>query len=157
MMRLLVLGIGLAAAAPAIAAPATDPFIDDRSSAERVVTSLYNAIDRQEYLRGWSYFSESTAPAYEEFRDGYANTEAVELRIGEATSEGAAGSIHSSVPVALRATTTDGTTTVYQGCYRLTQVQPAIQDAPPYRPIQIDSGALTPTDQPFDTAMGQCE
>ena len=27
------------------------PYLDDRSTAERVVSSLYNAIDRQEYLR----------------------------------------------------------------------------------------------------------
>ncbi|MBU3029109.1 hypothetical protein [Paracoccus marinaquae] len=157
MMHPLVPGLVLALAGPAIAASPPDMFIDDRSSPERVVTSLYNAIDRHEYLRAWSYFTTGSAPSYGEFRDGYADTDRVELRIGETTSEGAAGSIHSSVPVALKATGTDGGVTVFRGCYRLTQVQPAVQDTPPFRPIQIDGGSLEPTTQPFETAMGDCD
>lgn len=132
-------------------------FIDDRSSPERVVTSLYNAIDRHEYLRGWSYFKPDTAPDYQTFRDGYATTENVQLQIGEVQSEGAAGSIHSAVPVALQATDADGAQTVFTGCYRLTQVQPGAQDTPPFRPIQIDDGTLEESDQSFDQAMGECE
>lgn len=157
MMRALVSVLALVLAAPALAASPPAQFIDDRSSPERVVTSLYNAIDRHEYLRAWSYFAPDSAPPYEAFRDGYADTDRVELRLGEVTSEGAAGSIHSSVPVALKATGTDGGVTIFRGCYRLTQVQPAIQDTPPFRPIQIDSGALDATDEPFETAMGQCD
>jgi hypothetical protein len=53
-------------------------------------------------------------------------------------SGGAAGSIHSQVPVALRATATHGTVAVYVGCYRLVQVQPASKKVPPFRPIVID-------------------
>ncbi|MFV0302636.1 MAG: hypothetical protein ACK5IP_17515 [Paracoccus sp. (in: a-proteobacteria)] len=88
---------------------------------------------------------------------GYADTGSVELRIGEIRSEGAAGSIHSLVPVALRATATDGAVTVFTGCYRLTQVQPALQDTPPFRPIGIDTGRMQLSDQAFDSAMGSCE
>ena len=49
----------------------SEEFIDDRSSPERVLLSLYNAISRQEYLRAWSYFGEGAAPSFEAFRDGY--------------------------------------------------------------------------------------
>ena len=147
----------LALAAPAQAQAQADAYIDDRSSAERVVVSLYNAINRQEYLRAWSYFQEDTAPPLDDFREGYAETEHVELRIGEVQTEGAAGSIHSLVPVALKAGSPDGIETVFTGCYRLTQVQPGAQETPPFRPIQIDGGTLEQDDTPFDQAMGRCE
>lgn len=146
-----------ALALPAHAGPAGADFIDDRSSPERVVTSLYNAIDRQEYLRGWSYFADGAAPPYPEFRDGYAQTDTVTLRIGDVTSEGAAGSIHSAVPVALKAVDAGGTETVFTGCYYLTQVQPAVQDTPPFRPIQINRGTLSKATGAFDSVMGQCD
>ncbi|MCQ0970846.1 hypothetical protein MLD63_10460 [Paracoccus sp. TK19116] len=144
-------------ATPVFAQETVPDYSDDRSTPEALVTSLYNAIDRREYLRGWSYFASETAPDYETFRDGYATTEDVELRIGSVETEGAAGSIHSLVPVAIRATDEGGEATVFTGCYRLTQVQPAAQDTPPFRPIQIDDGTLAESDEPFDTAMGTCE
>ncbi|MFC0201961.1 hypothetical protein [Paracoccus rhizosphaerae] len=131
------------------------PYLDDRSTPERVVSSLYNAIDRKEYLRAHSYYASDAAPEFEPFRDGYANTESVRLRSGEVLSEGAAGTIHSAVPVAIEATTGDGVT-VYAGCYRLSQVQPAAQELPPFRPIQITEGTLEETTHSFDEAMGTC-
>lgn len=147
----------MALCGPALAETDPDSFIDDRSSPERVVTSFYNAIDRHEYLRAWSYYDPDDAPDYPGFRDGYAQTDSVALRIGEIQSEGAAGSVHSMVPVALQATAGDGTVTVFTGCYRLTQVQPANQDMPPFRPIQIDGGEMEASDAGFDSAMGVCE
>lgn len=157
MPRLLLAALAALLAAPALAAETPPDYVDDRSTPERVITSLYNAIDRHEYLRGWSYFTPETAPDYPAFRDGYAETDRVRLRVGEVQSEGAAGSIHSSVPVALLATGTDGGETVFEGCYRLTQVQPGVQDMPPFRPIQIDGGTLAETATPFDSAMGVCD
>jgi hypothetical protein len=146
----------IALAGPALAETEPNVFMDDRSSPESVVISFYNAIHRHEYLRAWSYYDPDDAPDYPGFRDGYAGTDSVKLRVGEVQSEGAAGSIQSSVPVALRATATDGTETIYTGCYRLTQVQPANQDMPPFRPIQIDAGEMVVSDQPFASAMGVC-
>lgn len=143
-------------AAPLSASAQTGEFIDDRSSAARVVTSLYNAIDRGEYLRAWSYFAEGAAPPFEEFSAGYADTADVALRLGETGSEGAAGTIRFTVPVAIRATAADGTETVFTGCYALAQVQPANQATPPYRPISIEAGTLRETDADFATAMGEC-
>ncbi|TIR87704.1 MAG: DUF1176 domain-containing protein, partial [Mesorhizobium sp.] len=37
-------------------------YIDDRSSAEAVVRSLYSAINRHEFARAWGYFGD-TKPA----------------------------------------------------------------------------------------------
>lgn len=132
-------------------------YLDDRSTPERLISSFYNAINRNEYLRAWSYFRDDAAPEYDTFRDGYADTASVRLRTGEVTSEGAAGSIHSLVPVVIEATGTGGETTVFAGCYKLTQVQPAAQETPPFRPIQIDGGDLTSTDAAFDAAVAACD
>ncbi|MCO6363094.1 hypothetical protein [Paracoccus sp. 08] len=132
------------------------PYLDDRSTADRVVASLYNAINRQEYLRAHSYFDPRTAPDLAAFREGYATTQSVRLRQGEVIADGAAGTLHFAVPVAIEAVITDGTT-VYTGCYRLSQVQPAAQELPPFRPIDIDSGELSASDTSFDTAMGICD
>lgn len=156
MPRLFISALVLTIALPALAEEVPPQFIDDRSSPERVITSLYNAIDRHEYLRAWSYFDSTRAEPYDTFRDGYAETDSVELKIGEVTSEGAAGSIHSTVPVALLAKDAAGTETVFTGCYRLTQVQPAAQDEPPFRPIQIDEGKLAASQEGFENAMGVC-
>ena len=144
-------------ASSALAGPQADRYIDDRSSPERVVISLYNAINRHEYLRAWSYFQEETAPPFDIFSEGYADTAQVELRIGEVQTEGAAGSIHSLVPLALQATSNDGSVTVFTGCYHLTQVQPGAQAEPPFRPILIDDGQLEESNKPFIEAMGRCE
>ncbi|TGV49544.1 DUF1176 domain-containing protein, partial [Mesorhizobium sp. M2D.F.Ca.ET.160.01.1.1] len=32
------------------------PYIDDRSSADAVIRSLYSAINRHEFARAWGYF-----------------------------------------------------------------------------------------------------
>lgn len=136
---------------------AVPAYLDDRSTPEQVVTSMYNAINRQEYLRAHSYYDPGTAPEWPAFREGYQDTASVRLRTGEIITEGAAGTTHSAVPVAIEATSADGTTEVFAGCYRLTQVQPAAQETPPFRGIQIDSGTLEPAEGGFDDAMGSCD
>ena len=157
MKPLLAIALCLGTAAPLLAQETVPDYKDDRSTPAAVVTSLYNAIDRHEYLRAWSYFAEDSAPEFATFRDGYTDTDKVELRLGDVQSDGAAGSIHSLIPVAIRATQSDGTAKVFTGCYRLTQVQPGAQETPPFRPIQIDDGTLDPTDADFDEAMGRCD
>jgi len=157
MRQILPVFLALALAASAAAQGQDEPFINDLSSPTRVIVSLYNAINRHEYLRAWSYFKAGAVPPYEQFRAGYARTGKVELRIGEVRSEGAAGSIHSAVPVALRARDADGAETVFTGCYLLTEVQPAMQETPPFRPIRIDGGKLAKSGSPFEEATGQCE
>ena len=38
------------------------PYVDDRSSAEAVIRSLYSAINRHEFTRAWGYYGD-TKPA----------------------------------------------------------------------------------------------
>jgi hypothetical protein len=130
--------------ATASAATADTPaYLDDRSDPAALVRSLYNAVARGEYARAWSYFGDPKPVAdYAAFAAGYADTTAIELVTGAVTTEGAAGSIYGTVPVALAATTAAGIR-VFAGCYTTRAVQPAIQE-PPFRPIEIVRGELHP-------------
>lgn len=152
------LALGMAWAGTSQAEPSgpVPDYLDDRSKAASVVGSLYNAVNRGEYLRAWSYFSENDAPDYETFRNGYEATSRVRVKTGEETSEGAAGSIYYSLPVAVEATADDGSVEVFTGCYQLRLVQPAVQETPPFRPLGIEEGRLEKSDTSFDDAAGNC-
>ena len=136
------------------AARAAEPaYLDDRTDAAAVIRSLYNAINRHEYARAWDYFGD-TKPAkdFDSFAKGYEATETVEAVIGNAGSEGAAGSIYYTVPVAIRAVDKTGKDTVFTGCYTLRQVNAEVQ-TPPFNPISIEKGALEPSGLNFDEAL----
>jgi hypothetical protein len=117
---------------------------DDRGSPEAVLASLYNAISRHEYARAYSYWEAGAEglPPFDAFADGYARTESVTLTSGKAQTGAAAGNLYFSVPVALVARLTDGSTQTFAGCYVLHLSQPANQATPPFRPLAIQSGAL---------------
>jgi hypothetical protein len=140
----------LLAATPALAAEPA--YLDDRSDPAAIVRSLYNAIDRQEYARAWSYFDTPPAADYAGFAAGYADTASVALTLGPVSTEGAAGSVYGSVPVVIAATSPDGTTKIFAGCYTTRQVQPAIQE-PPFRPLEIVEGHLAAADGPPEAAL----
>ncbi|TPJ10867.1 DUF1176 domain-containing protein [Mesorhizobium sp. B2-7-3] len=129
------------------------PYVDDRSSADAVVHSLYSAINRHEFARAWGYFGD-TKPAkdFDTFAKGYDGTDKVEVKTGPISDEGAAGSIYYNVPVAIQATDKKGEAKVFAGCYTLRQVNAQIQ-APPFQPIFIDKGALKPSTADFDEAL----
>src|SRR5438874_1728720 len=71
------------------------PFYEDRTQAVGVVKSFYNAINRKEYDRAYSYYegapnpAPSLAPSYDKFVAGYTNTVSVTLAYGK-ESPGAA-------------------------------------------------------------------
>jgi len=143
-------------ALPASAQPASDgesAYRDDRSTATEVIRSLYNAINRGEYLRAWSYFREDARPDLETYVEGFADTESVLLSVGKEMAEGAAGTTYWSVPVAIETRHVDGTTQVFAGCYTLAQPNPAIQAAPPFSPITIREGSLAAVDAPLGDAV----
>lgn len=123
-----------------------DEYRDDRSTAEAVIESYYNAINRQEYVRAYSYWepeaAESELPPFEEFQEGYAQTVSVDLTIGTVTSDAGAGQLYYAVPVALVAEQTDGTTQTFVGCYQLHLANPAAQGEPPFRPMGIRSASI---------------
>lgn len=134
-----------------------DRFIDDYSSPETLITSLYNAINRREYLRAWSYFRDGAAAPLDDFSQGYEQTESVKLKVGSGTSEGAAGSIHYALPVAIEVNRAEGEPVVYSGCYWMTQVQPAAQIDPPYRHLTIGDGKLIRRDGALENVEGECQ
>ncbi len=131
--------------------PAADPtaidasrYIDDRSGALEVLRSLFNAINRREYVRAYSYW-EDNAPqlaAFADFEQGYANTQSVQLLTGNVTNDAGAGQLYYSVPVTLVAQTTNAVTQTFVGCYKLHLAQPAIQATPPFRPLGIMSAQV---------------
>ena len=71
---------------------------------------------------------------------------------GEIPAEGAAGSVCSHAPVAIRARETGGATRVFAGCYTVRQVDPSIQK-PPFQPLQIESGKLAPASGELEAAV----
>ena len=139
-MRIIYLAaiLGLASGVQA----AETPYKDDRTTPEAVVTSFYNAINLGQYARAYGYFGNGPQP-YPAFKTGYAKTKSVQVLTGKAVSEGAAGSIYYSLPVAIDALDTAGKHSQFAGCYQLRLVQPAIQE-PPFNPLHIETAALKP-------------
>ena len=124
------------------------PYLDDRSTPIQVLKSYYNAINRQEYVRAYSYWGQkgtsakSQPPAYPQFAAGYSNTAQVKLTTGKASSEGGAGSVYTTVPVTLAVTNTNGSKDTFVGCYTLRQVNPKLFAAPPFTPTHIESAKI---------------
>ena len=124
------------------------PYLDDRSTPIQVLKSYYNAINRQEYVRAYSYWGQkgtsakSQPSAYPQFAAGYSNTAQVKLTTGKASSEGAAGSVYTNVPVTLAVTNTNGSKDTFVGCYTLRQANPKLFAVPPFTPIHINSAQI---------------
>ncbi len=143
------------AAAALVAVPtfAAEPdYLDDRSDPAALIRSLYNAVNRKEYARAYSYFSNPTAPDAETYAEGYADTDHVDLVTGPVFEEGAAGSTYFDLPVAIEATRTDGGTAVFAGCYTMRLANPQIQ-AEDFTPLHIESAKLKPSNQALDDAL----
>ena len=139
-----------ATAFPAVAQDAD--YIDDRSSPAALMRSLYNAINRREYARAWSYFAQPPAADLEAYAAGYADTQTVELITGVAREEGTAGSFYYQLPVAIRAQAGDGSARVFSGCYTMRLQDPSVAgDA--FEPMHIESATLRPSDAELDEAL----
>ncbi len=122
------------------------PYWDDRSGPEQLIQSYFNAINRKEYARAYSYWEAAAAaqslPAYEDFRAGFAETASVMVWVGWMSQGAGAGQLYYEVPVALQAETTSGETQAFAGCYTLHLSQPAIQGMPPFRPLAIQAASV---------------
>jgi len=152
MRKLLLIVCGLAASP--IGAFAQDaPYVDDRSSASAIVRSLYNAVNRKEYARAWSYYGDQKpAKSLQDFAKGYKDTASIKLAFGRAESEGAAGSIFYTLPVAIEALAADGSSKVFGGCYTARLANPQIQDAN-FTPLHIEKGSLKPSNKSLQEAV----
>ena len=69
--------------------PILPNYIDDRSTPSQVIVSLYNAINRKEYLRAYNYWNNpsSTQGSFAAFANGYQNTASVSLVFGQITGD----------------------------------------------------------------------
>ena len=142
--------------------PTADPgdisanqYIDNRTDPVEVLRSLYNAINRHEYVRAYSYWN-STAqnlPGLDQFEQGYSSTQAVTLTAGLVTPDAGAGQFYYTVPVTLKASLSDGTPQTFVGCYVLHISNPDIQAAPPFQPLGIESANVQQVANGANTAQ----
>jgi hypothetical protein len=102
--------------------------LDNASTPVSLLDSYYNAVNRRDYARAYSYWETPPRNAsLEQFSQGYANTANVEVFVGlDIQGGGAAGSVYMEIPALLIATNTDGSQQVYAGCYvvRHSNVEP---------------------------------
>ncbi|MDE2384254.1 MAG: DUF1176 domain-containing protein [Alphaproteobacteria bacterium] len=145
-MKRFVAGVMAGLLCGAATAHAADSYLDDRSTPESLIRSLYNAINQKQYARAWGYFGDPPAKDFETYAKGFESTQHVDVLTGDYTGDGAAGSVFFNVPVAIRATDASGKISAFAGCYVLRQVNGAIQD-PPYTPLHIQSAKLKPIKQ----------
>jgi hypothetical protein len=129
----------LLSALPAFADPA---YLDDRSTAGSLVWSFYNAVNLHQYARAYSYFGDNAAPEpYENFAQGYQDTQFVTVVTGAEQSDGTAGSIYYTIPVAIDALSDGGGHKQFAGCYTTRLIDPDNQD-PPVTPMFISAAKL---------------
>jgi hypothetical protein len=124
--------------------PASDPplYVDNRSDALTVLQSYFNAINRKEYARAYSYWeSGSQVGGFPQFEAGFTTTQSVVLTTGAVGGNAGAGQRYFIVPVTLQSTTSSGNQT-FVGCYVLHLSVPAIQAAPPFHPLGIASAHI---------------
>ncbi len=125
-------------------------YLDDRSSAEEVIRSYYNAINSKEYDRAYSYWESGVAssqlPPYDQFKQGYANTLHVDVTFGSVSGGVAAGNYYYSVPTELVSKTSDKGAQTFVGCYTLHLGSPANQTVPPYQPMAIEKASIQQVD-----------
>ena len=123
-------------------AQAGDNFLDDRSTPESLIRSLYNAINMHQYGRAYSYFADAPAKDFETYSKGYETTAHVDVLLGQGGGDGAAGSIYFNMPIAIRAAATDGKISYFAGCYTVRAIN--ADQNPPYTPLQIQAHKLKP-------------
>jgi hypothetical protein len=92
-------------------------------AAVAILNDYYAAINRRDYERAYRYWSgegSASGQSLEQFRNGFADTAAVEIRIGTpGRIDPATGSRHIELPIEITATTTSGTTQRFRGNYVL--------------------------------------
>lgn len=147
---------GGAQSPPAAAPIDASVYIDDRSTASAAVRSFYNAINRKEFARAYSYWEPDAAqqslPPFAQWQQGYTGTQSVGLQTGPETSGAAAGNIYVSVPVGITARQSDGSAQRFVGCYTLHMPNPGVESEPPTHPLGIRSASIRQVEQGADLA-----
>jgi len=119
-------------------------YVDDRSAGEELIRSYYNAVNRKEYSRAYSYWEvgASQVTPFTAFASGYAHTKSVTLATNPGTTGAGAGQIYYTVPTVVTASNTDGSTTIFAGCYTMHLGSPNAQATPPFQPLGIQSAKI---------------
>src|SRR3989442_2151897 len=120
-------------------------YVDDRSAGEELIRSYYNAVNRREYSRAYSYWEAgaSQLTLFTTFASGYANTKSVTLATTPGTIGAGAGQTYYTVPAVVTASNSDGSTTVFSGCYTLHLGSPNPQATPPFQHPAFQSAKIT--------------
>lgn len=132
---------------------AEEVYLDNRSDPASLMVSYYNALNRSEYARAWSYWHEHVdAGSYGAFFEGVVDRKWTDLSVGDIVSEGAAGSLYYTMPVTVTQIGGADDQSVLLGCVVMRLVQPAIQE-PPFTPLHIESLDLAETKLDPATAL----
>lgn len=116
----------------------TMAYLDDLSTPGAVVLSFYNALNRFEYLRAYSYYANSAdAGTLEDFTSRYDGSQNFSVVLGPVAGEGAAGSIYYTLPAVVNETTQAGAQNRSSACFILRMPQPGNYGAPPITPMHF--------------------
>jgi hypothetical protein len=112
------------------------PFYENRNDPVAALKSFYNAINRREYERAYSYFENAQnpaptlAPPFPQFQNGFADTTQVTLAVGKVYSGAAAGSLYATFSAVITATHADGSKHIFAGCYTMRRTNFGISEDP---------------------------
>ena len=134
--------------APSASGLPASAYTDDRSTPGSLIVSLFNAVNRHEYLRAYSYWQTpaESLGTLASFAKGYANTASIDLVFGPVSGSGGAGQMYFTVPAIIKGTATNGAKANYAACYIVHMSQPTFQGAPPYIGMMIIRGKAQPVD-----------
>lgn len=135
------------------AAVQKDLYLDDHSTPFQVLRSYYNAINRQEYVRAYSYWSDSNTQPYAKFEQGFKDTVSVELYTGQLYGGVAAGTTYYQAEVSLKSRLSNGTSQTFAGCFSFRFGNPANYGTPPFRPMLIDKAKMQQLNGNANTAQ----
>ncbi|MET4896856.1 hypothetical protein RN629_06715 [Sphingomonadaceae bacterium jetA1] len=122
-----------------------DPKSD--AAAAAVVRRYYAAINARDYGTAWQQWGDNGRPGqrYQDFARGFAHTRATRVTIGRmAPSEGGAGSVYATVPVAVDAQLDDGRRQRFVGQYVVRRVNDVDGATVAQRRWHLESATLKP-------------
>lgn len=130
-------------------------YVDDRSTPATLLQSLFNAVNRREFARAYGYWDARSAtglPPFDQYQQGYAQTDVVTLTTGAVASDVGAGQLNYRIAAGLSVTTAGGGAQRFVGCYTLHLSQPSVQATPPFQPLAIRQADVREVDPATDLA-----
>jgi hypothetical protein len=140
----------VAVAAVAIAAsvsmaqsqPELPDYLDDRSTPEQLIHSYFNALNRSEYVRAFSYFAPDVFESFDAMQFKYDDVVKLDVTIGQSAQESAAGANYYQFPVEVEYEHAEGQHHIERGCISIRWPRPQADDRPPFEPMAITGADL---------------